>query len=107
MGSADQLSLFDAAAAAQLLTIPEAARVLSIGRSTLYELIAEGRVEVVHIGRSARVTVSALVEFVRSLSSSVSAPAYASQRSLTAQRSSGQPPCSVASPGPTHARGET
>jgi predicted DNA-binding transcriptional regulator AlpA len=30
-----------------LLTIPDAARVLAIGRTTLYELIAEGALEVV------------------------------------------------------------
>src|SRR5579871_1100229 len=105
MGSADQLSLFDAATAAQLLTIPEAARVLSIGRSTLYELIADGRVSVVHIGRSARVPLVALVEFVRGLSSNVSAPAYAQSASLTALPSSGQPLVPAPSPGPTHARG--
>lgn len=47
-----------------LLTVREAAEVLSIGRSTLYELISAGEIEVVHIGRSARVPVAALVAFV-------------------------------------------
>jgi excisionase family DNA binding protein len=47
-----------------LLAIPEAARALGIGRSTLYELIAAGDIEIVHIGRSARVTVAGLHEFV-------------------------------------------
>ena len=36
-----------------LLTIVEAARVLSIGRTTMYELVGAGEIEVVHIGRSA------------------------------------------------------
>ncbi len=67
MGDATQLSLFAAAAPTQLLTIPEAARVLGIGRSTVYELIGAGRLEVVHIGRSARVPLAALAEFVEGL----------------------------------------
>ena len=47
-----------------LLTMVEAARVLSIGRTTMYELVGAGEIEVVHIGRSARVPVAALEEFV-------------------------------------------
>lgn len=39
----------------QLLTIPEAADALSIGRSSVYELIGHGDLQVVHVGRSARV----------------------------------------------------
>lgn len=34
-----------------LCSIPEAARVLGLGRSKLYELIGEGRLETVNIGR--------------------------------------------------------
>ena len=47
-----------------LLTMIEAARVLSIGRTTMYELVGAGQIEVVHIGRSARVPVAAVEEFV-------------------------------------------
>ena len=47
-----------------LLTMSEAARVLSVGRTTMYELVGAGEIEVVHIGRSARVPVGALEEFV-------------------------------------------
>ena len=47
-----------------LLTMIEAARVLSIGRTTMYELVGAGEIDVVHIGRSARVPVEALQEFV-------------------------------------------
>lgn len=43
-----------------LLSVEEAARSLSIGRSKTYELIAEGLLESVHIGRSTRVPVAAL-----------------------------------------------
>ncbi len=47
-----------------LLTMTEAASVLSIGRTTMYELVASGEIEAVHIGRSARVPVAAVEEFV-------------------------------------------
>lgn len=47
-----------------LLTIPQAALVLAVGRTTLYELIGAGELEAVHIGRSIRVPVDALRSFV-------------------------------------------
>jgi excisionase family DNA binding protein len=47
-----------------LLTMVDAARVLSIGRTAMYELVGAGEIEVVHVGRSARVPVAALREFV-------------------------------------------
>ncbi len=47
-----------------LLTIVEAARVLSIGRTTMYELVAAGEIDVVHIGRAVRVPVTELDAFV-------------------------------------------
>ena len=47
-----------------LLTIPEAARLLSIGRTLAYELIAAGELEVVHINRAARVPLDAVHAFV-------------------------------------------
>ena len=47
-----------------LLTVPDAARALAIGRTTLYELIAERRIEIVHIGRCTRIPVDALRTFV-------------------------------------------
>lgn len=52
-----------------LLTIPEAARMLAIGRSTLYELVAAGDIEVVHVGRSARLRVDEVRNFVERLRS--------------------------------------
>jgi excisionase family DNA binding protein len=54
----------NAGVAPLLLGVCDAAQVLGIGRSTLYELIAAGEIEVVHIGRSARVPVVALQAFV-------------------------------------------
>ena len=47
-----------------LLTIPQAAAVLAVGRTTVYELIGAGDLEAVHIGRSVRVPVDALRVFV-------------------------------------------
>lgn len=47
-----------------LLKITDAADVLSIGRSTVYELIAAGHLETVHIGRAVRVTTASIEAFV-------------------------------------------
>lgn len=49
-----------------LLTIPEAAEALGVGRSVVYELLLEGGLPSVKIGRSRRVPVAALQEFVAS-----------------------------------------
>jgi excisionase family DNA binding protein len=48
----------------QLLTIVDAARLLGISRSKLYELLADGELASVRIGRTRRIAVSALEEFV-------------------------------------------
>ena len=37
---------------------------LAVGRSTVYELIGNGHLETVHIGRSVRVTIASLEAFV-------------------------------------------
>ena len=50
-----------------LLTPEDAADLLSIGRSKLYELIGDGRLASVRIDGSRRVPMSALVEFVEGL----------------------------------------
>jgi excisionase family DNA binding protein len=47
-----------------LLTIVEAARVLAIGRTTMYELVGAGEIDVVHIGRAVRVPMAELHEYV-------------------------------------------
>jgi excisionase family DNA binding protein len=49
---------------ALLVTVPVAARMLAVGRSTLYELIGSGRLATVHIGRSVRIPVAELEAFV-------------------------------------------
>jgi len=48
-----------------LLRIEEAAKYLSIGRSTVYELIGQGSIPTVHIGRSVRIPMDALKELVK------------------------------------------
>ncbi len=47
-----------------LLTVAEAAVVLAIGRTTLYELIATGQLATVHIGRAVRIPRAELEAFV-------------------------------------------
>lgn len=47
-----------------LLKVPDAARLLGIGRSTLYELLARGELRAVHIGRAVRVQRSEVEAFV-------------------------------------------
>ncbi len=47
-----------------LLTIVEAGRMLRIGRTSMYQLVAAGEVEVIHIGRCAPIPADALDAFV-------------------------------------------
>jgi excisionase family DNA binding protein len=46
------------------LTMVEAARLLSVGRTTIYELVGAGEIEVAHIGRAVRVPTAELHAFV-------------------------------------------
>jgi excisionase family DNA binding protein len=50
-----------------LLTVVQAAEMLAIGRTTAYQLISSGDLEVVHIGRAARVPVEAVEDLVTRL----------------------------------------
>jgi excisionase family DNA binding protein len=50
-----------------LLSIAQAASALGVGRSTLYEMIGRGEVEVVHLGRAVRVPAAAVEELVEAL----------------------------------------
>lgn len=50
-----------------LVSVPEAAELLGIGRTKLYELILSGEIATVTIGRARRVPVVALRDFVESL----------------------------------------
>jgi excisionase family DNA binding protein len=53
--------------APRLVTVAVAARLLGVGRTTIYELIAHGDIDTVHIGRAARVPVCSLDAFVSKL----------------------------------------
>lgn len=59
----------DSEPAPLLLTIPQAGRILALGRTTMYELIGAGEVEVVHIGRAARIPLESVQRFVDRLRS--------------------------------------
>ena len=56
-----------------LYTVEEAARVLNIGRTTIYALIKGGRLRPVYIGRCCRITRAELCRFVARLDSPPSA----------------------------------
>jgi excisionase family DNA binding protein len=47
-----------------LLTVSEAAQLLGIGRSLLYELLADGQVESIHVGRLRRIPTDALADYI-------------------------------------------
>ena len=49
----------------RLVTIPAAAQLLGVSRSKLYELLAEGALPTVRIGRSRRIAMVDLEAFVR------------------------------------------
>ena len=53
---------------AQLLSIPAAASILGVGRSTVYELMSRGELRTVKIGRCRRVPRATLTAFVDGLS---------------------------------------
>ncbi len=67
MAIQEELDLWSSQPARILLTIKETAQSLSLSRSTVYELIRDGVLEVVHVGRSARVPKDAVVAFVTTL----------------------------------------
>ena len=71
-----------------LLTVVEAAAMLGVGRTTAYELIAGGQLQVVHIGRAARVPLVAVHRYVDGLMS----PLPRKIRSAPRQMSASQPP---------------
>jgi excisionase family DNA binding protein len=50
-----------------LVKIERACRYLDVGRTKLYRLIREGKLDCVRIGKSARITTASLKKFVESL----------------------------------------
>jgi excisionase family DNA binding protein len=59
-----QLATQERAAERLLLTVAEAAHRLGIGRSLLYELLADGQVESIHVGRLRRIPTDALATYI-------------------------------------------
>jgi excisionase family DNA binding protein len=59
-----QLATEEGAAQRLLLTVSEAAHLLGIGRSLLYELLAGGQVESIHVGRLRRIPADALATYI-------------------------------------------
>lgn len=57
-----------------LLRIDEAAGLLGVGRSFLYELVRSGEISSVKLGRARRIPASALEEFIRKLQAEEKAP---------------------------------
>ena len=55
-----------------LLTVEDAARALALGRTKVYELVESGAMRSVKIGRSRRIPVQALGEFVDAVHSRAS-----------------------------------
>jgi excisionase family DNA binding protein len=55
----------DAAPTKLLLTITEACQILAISRSKFYDLLNSGHLPSVHIGRSRRIRMTDLEEFVK------------------------------------------
>lgn len=49
---------------AELLTVPEAARRLSLGRATTYQLVRRGELPSVRVGRAVRVPARALEAWI-------------------------------------------
>ena len=71
-----------------LLTVVEAAAMLGVGRTTAYELIAAGELQVVHIGRAARVPLVSVHRYVDGLVS----PPRRTIRAAPRHRDASQPP---------------
>ena len=71
-----------------LLTVVEAAAMLGVGRTKVYELIAGGELQVVHIGRAARVPLATVHGFVDALVS----PPRPTMRRAPRRRPASQPP---------------
>lgn len=49
-----------------LLTVGEVASVLRIGRNAAYQLVKDGNLQCIHVGRSIRVPRNVLIQFVGS-----------------------------------------
>jgi excisionase family DNA binding protein len=66
---ADARDSLSSAPTTLLVTAREAARMLGVGRTTLYALMNQGQLRPVHIGRSVRIPLAELERFVDTLRS--------------------------------------
>lgn len=62
-----------------LLTVEDAAQALALGRTKVYELVESGALRSVKIGRSRRIPVQALGEFVDAIHSGESRPGLSTE----------------------------
>jgi excisionase family DNA binding protein len=81
---------------ALLQSIPEAAASIGVGRSLMYELVATGQVETVHVGRRRLVVVASVESYVEKLRTASSSEVSASETARPALRGAAQ---ATASPG--------
>lgn len=51
-----------------VLSVPELAKVLGIGRNAAYALVNSGQIRCVHIGKNIRIPQSALMDFLNNYS---------------------------------------
>lgn len=49
-----------------VMTVPEMAEILQIGRNTAYDLVKSGAIRSIHIGRTIRISQAALLEYLDS-----------------------------------------
>jgi len=47
------------------ITVAEAAKLLSLGRTTIWKLIKEGKLQTFHVGKSCRILMPSLLSLVR------------------------------------------
>lgn len=68
-GNPDEPPLFQAISQPTLerlaVTVDEGARLLGVGRATLYKLVMRGEVESFTVGRARRIAISALEQYMR------------------------------------------
>lgn len=48
-----------------VLSVPELAAILHIGRNSAYELVKSGKIRSIHIGKNIRIPQSALLEYLQ------------------------------------------
>ena len=51
-----------------VMTVPQAAKILQIGRNAAYQLVNTGQIRSIRIGRTIRIPQSALLEYLNQLS---------------------------------------